>query len=327
MKKSVAVVYGGDSSEYLISVGSGKNISRNLDRERFDVYEIFIHGGKWSLCDGSCDEPLPVAEVDKNDFSVTVNGHKVRFDVAYITIHGTPGENGLLQGYLEMLGIPHTTCRSHVASVIFDKCSCKRFLSHSSVKMAPDVYLRRNVPYDCAEILSQLKLPLFVKPVIGGSSFGISKVKVADELEEAIRTGFREGDALIIEQGIQGRELTQGVYRNGSEIVALPVTEIIPEGEYFDYEAKYLGKSREICPAQIPPEVARALGESSRRIYEYLGCSGIVRIDYIWDGSDIWFLELNVTPGMTQMSIVPVQVREAGIEIGDFLSTIIDGAI
>ena len=326
MKKNVAVVYGGDSSEYKISILSGKYVARSISRDKYEVYEVFVRGARWCVVEGGTEEIRPIADIDKSDFSCVLDGRRIHFDVAYITIHGTPGENGLMQGYLQMLGIPCTTCDAHVASVIFDKCSCKRFLSSAGINMSKDVYLQKGDRYDVAEILAQLRLPVFVKPVIGGSSFGVTKVKKAEDLQEAILNGFKEGDALIIEEGIKGRELTEGVFRNGDKIVPLPVTEIVPEGEYFDYEAKYLGKSKELCPAPIPEELAAEIGQLSSRIYKYLGCNGLVRIDYIWDGRDIWFLELNVTPGMTQMSIVPAQVREAGIDIADFLDILISGA-
>ncbi len=326
MKKNVAVVYGGDSSEYKISILSGKYVAQSISRGKYEVYEVFVRGARWCVCESGTEEIRPITDIDKSDFSCLIDGRRIHFDVAYITIHGTPGENGLMQGYLQMLGIPCTTCDAHVASVIFDKCSCKRFLSGAGINMAKDVYLQKGDPYDLKEILAQLRLPGFVKPVIGGSSFGVTKVKKPEDLEEAIRNGFLEGDALIIEEGVKGRELTEGVFRKGNKIIPLPVTEIVPEGEYFDYEAKYLGKSKELCPAPIPEELAAELGSLSSRIYKYLGCNGVVRIDYIWDGKDIWFLELNVTPGMTKMSIVPAQVRAAGIDITEFLDTLIEGA-
>jgi D-alanine-D-alanine ligase len=263
-------------------------------------------------------------EVDKTDFSFEWDGRKVKFDMAFIMIHGTPGENGLLQGYLEMMGVPYNTCSAYVSAITFDKHSCKRFIEHAGIKMAKDVFIRRGSSYNATEIVEQLGLPLFVKPTNGGSSFGITKVKKLEDLVPAIELVFREYDSVIIEESIVGRELTNGIYPKGDALVKLPVTEIVTTREFFDYEAKYLGESQEICPAHIPDDLTRRIQDTTEQIYRYMGCSGLVRMDYIVKGEDIYFLETNTVPGMTAMSLVPAQVRAAGISMEEFVNTLID---
>lgn len=328
MKKKIALVYGGDSSEVEISVQSGKNVSSYISRERYDVYEVFLRGASWKVQlygkDGG--EAISQVEVDKTDFSFTYNGVKVKFDFAYIMIHGTPGENGLLQGYFEMLGVPFSTCSSFVSAITFDKHSCKRFLDFAGVKMAKDVFLREGHEYCVNSIVKELGLPLFVKPTNGGSSFGITKVKREEELDQAIKSAFKECNSIIIEECITGREMTNGIYRKNGEVVTLPVTEIVTNREFFDYEAKYLGMSNEICPAPISDELTKDIQELTAKIYRYMGCDGLVRIDYIVKGYDIYFLEINTIPGMTAMSLVPAQVRAAGIDMEDFFTTLIEEA-
>ena len=328
MKKKIALVYGGDSSEVEISVQSGKNVSSYISRERYDVYEVFLRGASWKVQlygkDGG--EAISQVEVDKTDFSFTYNGVKVKFDFAYIMIHGTPGENGLLQGYFEMLGVPFSTCSSFVSAITFDKHSCKRFLDFAGVKMAKDVFLREGHEYCVNSIVKELGLPLFVKPTNGGSSFGITKVKREEELDQAIKSAFKECNSIIIEECITGREMTNGIYRKNGEVVTLPVTEIVTNREFFDYEAKYLGMSNEICPAPISDELTKDIQELTAKIYRYMGCDGLVRIDYIVKGYDIYFLEINTIPGMTAMSLVPAQVRAAGIDMGDFFTALIEEA-
>ncbi len=339
MKKSVALVYGGNSSEWEISVQSGKNVAENIDKERFDVYEILLRDASWKVVgiatqstaesDNGCEEkrvelPDGGIEVDKTDFSFVYDGKKIKFDLAYIMIHGNPGENGLLQGYFEMLGIPFNTCSSFVSNITFDKHSCKRFLDFAGVKMAKDVFVREGQEYSATAIVKELGLPLFVKPTNGGSSFGISKVTREEELDAAIAAAFKENDSVIIEECITGREMTNGIYLKEGKVVRLPVTEIVTDREFFDYEAKYMGLSNEICPAPISAELTGMIQDMTERIYRYMGCKGLVRIDYIVKGYDIYFLEINSVPGMTPMSLIPAQVRAAGISMREFFNTLID---
>lgn len=320
-KKSVAVIYGGNSSEHQVSIQSGKNVAANLDRERYDVYEILIKGKSWSLIARNGEEMEP-AEIDKTDFSAA----GVHFDVAFIMIHGTPGENGLLQGYFEMLEIPFTTCNAFVSNIAFDKYSCKRFLDFAGVKFAKDCYIRKGRPYSPRSIVAQLGLPLFIKPTNGGSSFGVTKVKSMEEIEPAVERAFLENDAVMAEEAIVGREVTNGIFTDRGKIVNLPVTEIVTEREFFDFEAKYQGLSKEICPAPLPPHITEQIQQMTTHIYTFMGCSGLVRMDYIIKGEEIFFLEMNMVPGMTPMSLIPAQVRAAGIEIKEFFTALIESA-
>ena len=320
-KKSVAVIYGGNSSEHQVSIQSGKNVAANLDRERYDIYEILIKGKSWTLIARNGEEMEP-AEIDKTDFSAA----GVHFDVAFIMIHGTPGENGLLQGYFEMLEIPFTTCNAFVSNIAFDKYSCKRFLDFAGVKFAKDCYIRKGRPYSPRSIVAQLGLPLFIKPTNGGSSFGVTKVKSMEEIEPAVERAFLENDAVMAEEAIVGREVTNGIFTDRGKIVNLPVTEIVTEREFFDFEAKYQGLSKEICPAPLPPHITEQIQQMTTHIYTFMGCSGLVRMDYIIKGEEIFFLEMNMVPGMTPMSLIPAQVRAAGIEIKEFFTALIESA-
>ena len=320
-KKSIAVIYGGNSSEHQVSIQSGKNVAANLDRERYDVYEILIKGKSWTLIARNGEEMEP-AEINKTDFSAA----GVHFDVAFIMIHGTPGENGLLQGYFEMLEIPFTTCNAFVSNIAFDKYSCKRFLDFAGVKFAKDCYIRKGRPYSPRSIVAQLGLPLFIKPTNGGSSFGVTKVKSMEEIEPAVERAFLENDAVMAEEAIVGREVTNGIFTDRGKIVNLPVTEIVTEREFFDFEAKYQGLSKEICPAPLPPHITEQIQQMTTHIYTFMGCSGLVRMDYIIKGEEIFFLEMNMVPGMTPMSLIPAQVRAAGIEIKEFFTALIESA-
>ena len=332
----VAVIYGSDSSEWEVSVRSGQFTASQIDGERFDVYEIFARFGQWSVAAYRLkgQERVDFAEderpmIDKTDFSAVVNGEKVRFDFVYIMQHGTPGENGLMQGYLEMLGIPHSGCNAFVSAITFDKFSCKSYLKDVDyVKCAKDVFLRKGESVEglAAKAAEQLGLPMFVKPTDGGSSFGVTKVKTVEDFDKAVDYAFSEGNMLIAEAAVVGRELTCAVYFDGKENIALPVIEIITENEFFDYEAKYQGHSREVCPAQIPDALRDEIQEVSKKIYSHLGCAGLVRVDYIASEEGLYFLEVNTIPGMTSASLVPQMVRAAGLSMTDFLSTVIENS-
>lgn len=340
MKKKIALIYGGDSSEYEVSVKSGKHIASHIDRDKYDVWEVLMRGKEWRvIVSDTISYPI-----DKADFSFVipfdqgVGGDRVHFDLALIMIHGSPGENGLLQSYFEMIGMPFTTSPATVCALTFNKYACKCMLRDTGVKLAGEVFLRRGESYDSSQIVDKLGLPLFVKPNNGGSSFGIAKVKCIEELSEAIENAFKEDDAILIEEFIKGREMTNGVFENGvfsvgssgnhdgKELYRLPVTEIIPDNEFFDYEAKYLGASQEICPAAISPELSERIIDMSHKIFRHLGCKGFVRIDYIIRDQEIFFLELNSVPGMTEMSLVPQQIRAAGFTIKEFLNHLLSKA-
>ena len=333
--KNIAVIYGSDSSEWEVSVRSGEFTASQIDGNRYNVYEVFARFGNWSLKayrrNGEERTTLPDGEVivDKTDFSVMLGGEKVKFDYAYIMQHGTPGENGLMQGYLEMLGVPHSGCNAFVSAITFDKFSCKSYLKDVDfVKCADDIFLRKgdSVEGVAEKAVERLGLPMFVKPTDGGSSFGVTKVKTVEDFDKAVEYAFSEGNMLIAEAAITGRELTCAVYFDGKETVALPVIEIITENEFFDYEAKYNGHSKEVCPAQIPDSLKDEIQETSKKIYAQLGCGGLVRVDYISAEDGLYFLEINAIPGMTSASLVPQMVRAAGMTMTEFLTTVIENS-
>ena len=329
------MIYGSDSSEWEVSVRSGEFTASQMDGNRYNVYEVFARFGNWFLKayrrNGEERTTLPDGEVivDKTDFSVVLGGEKVKFDYAYIMQHGTPGENGLMQGYLEMLGVPHSGCNAFVSAITFDKFSCKSYLKDVDfVKCADDIFLRKGDSIEgvAEKAVERLGLPMFVKPTDGGSSFGVTKVKSAEDFDKAVEYAFSEGNMLIAEAAITGRELTCAVYYDGKETVALPVIEIITENEFFDYEAKYNGRSKEVCPAHIPDSLRDEIQETSKKIYAQLGCGGLVRVDYISAEDGLYFLEINAIPGMTSASLVPQMVRAAGMNMTDFLTTVIENS-
>jgi D-alanine-D-alanine ligase len=334
--KNIAVIYGSDSSEWEVSCRSGEFVASRIDGTKYSIYEIFARFGKWQLVAYKKKDSMRVTfpegsrpEINKNDFSVEVLGEKIVFDYAYIVQHGTPGENGLLQGYLEMLKVPFSSCSAYVSTVAFDKYSCKSYLRDAEiVKLAPDTLVRKgqNVDERSAKAVAKLGLPVFVKPTDGGSSFGITKVGKAEELPTAINYAFSEGPTVIIEKAIKGREFTCAAYFDGEKVSALPVIEIVTENEYFDYDAKYNGHSKEVCPAQIDDSLREEIQKTTREIYSYLGCSGVVRMDYIYAEDGLYFLEVNTIPGMTSASLVPKMVRTAGLDMTDFLSSIIENS-
>ena len=333
---SIAVIYGSDSSEWEVSCRSGEFTASRIDGSRYDVYEIFARFGSWSVAAYRKKNSMRVVlpendrpQIDKTDFSAVVAGEKVKFDYAYIMQHGTPGENGLMQGYLEMLGVPHSGCNSFVAAITFDKFSCKSYLKDVDyVKCADDIFVRKGESLEglAQKAVEKLGLPMFVKPTDGGSSFGVTKVKSVEDFDKAVEYAFSEGNMLIAESAVVGRELTCAVYCNGKENVALPVIEILTENEFFDYEAKYNGHSKEVCPAQIPDSLREEIQETSKKIYSHLGCAGLVRVDYICAEDGLYFLEVNTIPGMTAASLVPQMVRAAGMDMTDFLTTVIENS-
>lgn len=333
---NIALIYGSDSSECEVSVRSGEFTSSRIDGTRYAVYEIFARFGKWQLAAyrrlNSMRVTIPEGsrpDIDKNDFSVVIDGERIKFDYAYVMQHGTPGENGLMQGYLEMLGIPFSSCSAFVSAITFDKFSCKSYLKDVDfVHCAKDIFVRKGEDFSglSGRIERTLGFPVFVKPTDSGSSFGVTKVKKAEDLAPAMDLAFSEGGTVLIEESITGRELQDAVYFNGREIVALPVIEIVSENEFFDYDAKYNGKSQEICPARISDAERELIQETSRKIYARLACSGVVRIDYILSPEGLYFLEINTIPGMTAASLVPKQVRTAGMDMTDFLTEIIENS-
>ena len=321
-KLKIALLAGGDSPEREIALQSAAQIAAALDRGKYDVTVIDLHRRDWHYTapDGR------QWQVDKNDFSLTVEGERREFDYALVIIHGTPGEDGRLQGYLDMMGIPYSSC-SMVSSVItFDKITTKRTLAGRGINLAREVFLRRGEAFDAARIVADLGLPLFVKPNANGSSFGVTKVHIPEELPAAIAAAFAQGDEILVEECIAGREMGCGVMIAGGKEYLFPITEIIPRKEFFDYEAKYTaGRSEEITPADIAPEVKAELNRMTLEAYRTCRCSGVVRVDFIVtpEGRP-YFIELNSIPGMSACSIVPKQVRAMGMTLGELFDIVID---
>ena len=321
-KLKIALLAGGDSPEREIALQSAAQIAAALDRGKYDVTVIDLHRRDWHYTapDGR------QWQVDKNDFSLTVEGERREFDYALVIIHGTPGEDGRLQGYLDMMGIPYSSC-SMVSSVItFDKITTKRTLAGRGINLAREVFLRRGEAFDAARIVADLGLPLFVKPNANGSSFGVTKVHTPEELPAAIAAAFAQGDEILVEECIAGREMGCGVMIAGGKEYLFPITEIIPRKEFFDYEAKYTaGRSEEITPADIAPEVKAELNRMTLEAYRTCRCSGVVRVDFIVtpEGRP-YFIELNSIPGMSAGSIVPKQVRAMGMTLGELFDIGID---
>jgi D-alanine-D-alanine ligase len=323
-KKTIAVIYGGNSSEFEVSVNSGKQVSAHLDRSRYRVFDVLLTDTGWAV---QVDDGRGAVEIDKSDFSFCYRDEKITFDCAFIVIHGTPGEDGLLPSYFEMLHLPFTSCSAFVSTLTFNKYATKCFLRDTGVKMAKEIYLRKGQPVDASLTGQRLGWPLFVKPNASGSSCGVSKVKDAKALPAALAQAFEESDAVIVEEYIQGRELQQGVLKTAAKAVALPITEILSHNEFFDYDAKYRGQSSEITPADIPPALAQRMTARSLQLYEWLGCRGVVRIDYIVRNDEIYFLEINTIPGMSKKSIVPQQLQAAGLSFSEACTELIEDAI
>jgi len=316
MKYNIAIIAGGDSGEYEISIKSAAVVRKHLDNAAFDSYLVVIRGKEWNhYADDGRGYP-----VNKEDFSINMPEGKVSFDGVFVAIHGTPGEDGKIQGYFDMLGIPYTSCDQVTSALTFDKFFCNHFVSSFGVNISRSIVLKRGEKIKEDEILHQLTLPLFVKPNRGGSSVGTSKVKTMEELLPALQLAFREDSQVILEEHIPGRELSCGTIDYRGEIRTLPITEIISKKEFFDYEAKYQGMSEEVTPANIPAEVASNISSTSIRLYKLLNCKGMVRFDYILNGDKLFFLEVNTVPGMSELSIVPQQALKAGISLKELFT-------
>lgn len=322
MKKNVAIVYGGYSSEAVVSAKSMAGISSFLDKEKYEIYPVKIDHDKWTAA--IADDAI--AEVDKNDFSIAAPTGKIKIDFAYITIHGTPGEDGHLQGYFDMIGMPYSSCGMMASALSFDKYICNKFLKNFGVKVADSALVRKGDAYDSAHIVKKLGLPLFVKPATGGSSFATSKVKEVGELQPAIELALGEASEVIIESFIAGREITCGCYSTNGKQNVLPITEVVTSNEFFDYQAKYEGQVREITPAELSDEMTHTIQEKTSYIYRLINAKGIIRVDYIISGDVPYVLEINTTPGMTPTSFIPQQVAAAGLQMKDILSEIIENA-
>lgn len=326
MKKNIAIIAGGDSSEHGVSMCSAEGILSFMDKDKYNCYVVEMSGNDWQAHYG--DERCPI---NKADFTFTASDGTHSFHFAYITIHGTPGEDGILQGYLDMIGLPYSTGGVLVEALTFNKYALNNYLrALPDVHVSDSIMVRRGDAMPDAEAtVARLGLPCFVKPNAGGSSFGVTKVKQAEDLLPAIEKAMNESCEVMVERMMSGTEITCGCYRKGNDVITFPITEVVTTQEFFDYDAKYNGKVDEITPARIAPQTALRVSEMTRRIYQALGCYGIIRIDYILSGTpgdeQINLLEINTTPGMTTTSFIPQQVRAAGIDIKDVLSDIIEG--
>ena len=323
MKKNIALLAGGYSGEFVISIQTAATIEKSLNNELYNIYKIIITKDEWYH-----EHDGKKIMVDKNDFSLTVNGEKVTFDCVFIAMHGSPGEDGRMQGYLDMMQIPYTTCNAIVSALTFNKSYCNKVVKEFNVvSIANSVHLIKGEPYSMGAILDQLKLPVFVKPNESGSSLGVSKVKHVEELFPAIEKAFREDNQVLIEEFIEGRELTIGVFRIHNIVYPLPATEIVSQNEFFDYEAKYTpGVTKEITPAEIDNSLKEQLETKAMYIYRHLNCRGIVRMDFILqqNTNKLFFLEVNTMPGQSENSIVPQQVRASGKTLTNFYGELLE---
>jgi D-alanine-D-alanine ligase len=323
-RKNVAIVCGGDSGEYEISVQSGNVVLKTLDEKKFQPFLILIKGKEWFLRTSEGE----IINVDKNDFSVSINEEKINFDVVFNALHGTPGEDGKLLGYFDILGIPYTSSNHIVSALTFNKDFCKQVVRSVGVALADSVLLRRGQSYNSSEILSELGLPVFVKPNSNGSSVGVSKVNLESELDSALEKAFKDDEFALIESFIKGREIGCGVFEFKGRMIVLPLTEIISKNEFFDYDAKYTkGKSEEITPADLDENIEIEIKALAAQLYSRLNCRGFVRFDFILTDEDIYFLEVNTVPGMSAASIIPQQAAVMGIALSDFFEMAIENVI
>lgn len=321
-KRSVAILAGGNSGEYEISVNSAALIYEHINRDLFDPYLVILKGDSWT-----CNIDGVQMPVDLTGLTIDHKGKKIRIDLVFNIIHGTPGEDGMLQGYLDMMNVPYTSSGRLASALTFNKYFCSRYVSLAGcVNLTDVVMIKRGSDVNIEEVIAFTGLPCFVKPNKGGSSVGMTKVKAAGELEAAIEKAFEQDDEVLVEAFIKGTEVTCGVFTMNGKLVVLPLTEIVSKTEYFDFEAKYLGASDEITPARIPQEQEVEVKRVSALLYRHLDCKGVVRFDYIISDNRVFFLEVNTVPGMSKESIVPQQLHEYGLSMTDFITILINQA-
>ncbi|MFM2360433.1 MAG: hypothetical protein RLY16_2426 [Bacteroidota bacterium] len=322
MRKNIALVTGGYSGESVISYKSAQTIEKNLDQEKWNYFLIDIHPDGWFHPTNS-GERIPV---DKNDFSIIVNQQKINFEAVLIILHGTPGEDGKLQGYFDCLKIPYTSCDAATSALTFNKRYTVAVAAFAGIPVAKSLHLFKKSPLSSSAVLAELQLPVFVKPNNGGSSIGMSKVTEAVDLVAAIEKAFKEDNQVLIEEFIKGREFTIGVFKTKGEIITLPITEVVTQKDFFDYEAKYEGKSQEITPAQVTESVAQQIRDMAQKAYAVFNCSGVVRIDFIYKEANQlpYMLEINTVPGQSEASIIPQQVKAMGWTLTDFYSALLE---
>lgn len=323
MKKNIAILMGGYSSEFEISIQSGNVVYKHIDKDQYEPYRVHITKKGWFYVDDK-GQQFPI---DKNDFSLTLNGDKITFDAAFNIVHGTPGEDGILQAYFELIGIPQTACDFYPAALTFNKRDCISALKPYGIPTAINYFLNKGDKIDTKEILNTVGLPCFVKANKAGSSYGVSKVKVESELLAAIDLAYKEDDEIIIESFLSGTEVSVGVITYKGKDTVLPITEIVSENEFFDYEAKYLGKSQEITPARLSEENTKKVRDLALRVYQLLKMKGFSRSEYIFHNGEPHFIEMNTNPGFSEASILPQQAQAAGISIKNLLTNTIEEAI
>lgn len=319
MKKNIAIVWGGYTSEIIVSEKSMQGVHSFIDQAKYNLFSVKVEKDRWSVKSGENE-----FDIDKNDFSFNNGKSKVKFDFAYITIHGSPGENGLLQGYFEMIGLPYSSCNVLTSSLTMDKFICNKYLSVFGFNIAKSFVIKPDSKYDVKEIAEEIGFPMFIKPNSGGSSFATTKVKEVSQIQTAIDLAFKETGEVIIESFIEGKEITCGCYKTNQKIITLPLTEVVTSNDFFDYDAKYNGQVEEITPARISAELTQLIQAQTARIYELINAKGIIRVDYIIKGDIPYLLEVNTTPGMTVTSFIPQQIEAAGLNITEVFSDIIE---
>lgn len=324
MKKNIAIIAGGDSGEFEISVNSANVVLKHLNQEKFDVYTVIIKGQDWNYLDSENNK----YSIDKEDFSLIIGDRHIKFDLVFNMIHGTPGENGKIQAYLDLVGIPYTGCGLSCSSLTFNKSYCNKVVNSYGIQTAKSIHLFKSQIYSIEQELKQLKLPVFVKPNNGGSSVGMSRVNKQTELKKAIELAFEEDEEVLVEEFIAGREISCGAFKYNNKLLIFPITEIVSKKEFFDYEAKYTeGMAEEITPADIPEHIELEAKAISAELYHRLNCKGVVRFDYIFNEKAVYFLEVNTVPGMSEASIVPQQAEEMGISIGRLFEMMIEDSL
>jgi len=321
MKKNIAVVCGGDSSEYVVSLKSGKNIYENVDSEKFVPWMVRMRFEEWAVIQNN----EIIALVDKGDFSFQLNGQKIKPDYVFIMIHGTPGEDGILQGYFDLLKIPYSATGVYASALTFHKFYCDNFLRSFQIKMASASYFQRGDEINPGELVEKFGLPMFIKPSAGGSSFGVTKVKSEDQIFKAVEAAYAESNDCLVEEFIDGMELAVGVCELNGEIIPFLPTEVVPNGEFFDFDSKYkVGGALEITPARLSEEKIGEIQQLTKILYKLIGCHGIVRIDFILKENELYFLEINTIPGMTETSFIPQQLNAMGMDLRQVISQIIE---
>lgn len=319
MKKNIAIVWGGYTSEIIVSEKSMQGVHSFIDQKKYNLFSVKVEKKRWSVKQGENE-----FDIDKNDFSFNDGKSKIKFDFAYITIHGAPGENGLLQGYFDMIGLPYSSCGVLASSLTMNKYICNNYLSNFGFNVAKSLVIKPESVYSIEKIAEEIGFPMFIKPNSGGSSFATTKVKEASQIQTAIDLAFKETGEVIIESFIDGKEITCGCYKTNQKIITLPLTEVVTSNDFFDYDAKYNGQVEEITPARISAALTQIIQEQTVKIYELIDAKGIIRVDYIIQGNTPYLLEVNTTPGMTVTSFIPQQIRAAGLNITDVFSDIIE---